>query len=568
MSSFPNVPTSNIFNTADYNVLESGLTIEQANRLYLSLSGGTIGGDLNVLGDYYKNSLLVDLNSITGITPGLVLGEKCVKPDINKDISGFLNLSATSSINVNRTTNGECFIANNGTVRSAIHCLTNSCHIGTTSNHNFNIQSNGSNVIQCLASGVCNIVNSLQIGGTAITSSATELNYNDITTIGTGQASKTLVLDASRNIININSITTNFLNVGSNITASATASNITGYRMSLGQVVVNVGMLSICGSTAVDSNVFPNDNCILSIENSNTSSNIQAEINVSSGVASTSSNSMRMGTITMNDFVLFTNSTERVRLRSANNAFSINSFLQIGDSTDTTRLISALDNNMGVNDQRFITLGKNNNNGNQAEISFQYAGNNSNDNSLLFGFYGGESMRLFKDKCLCINTTEKYYGSGNSRLTIVSPGSEWCAVFKNASASSNQMVAFYSSDNTKQGGITFGAGSTSFNTSSDYRLKNNITPFTNALNIVNQLNPVNFNWIQSNTSDFGFIAHEIQEYVPTIVQGKKDEIDKQGNINPQSVDYGKITPILVGAIQELTNEINILKEKLNRNNIV
>ena len=101
MSSFPNVPTSNIFNTADYNVLESGLTIEQANRLYLSLSGGTIGGDLNVLGDYYKNSLLVDLNSITGITPGLVLGEKCVKPDINKDISGFLNLSATSSINVN-----------------------------------------------------------------------------------------------------------------------------------------------------------------------------------------------------------------------------------------------------------------------------------------------------------------------------------------------------------------------------------------------------------------------------------------------------------------------------------
>lgn len=579
MSSFPNIPTSNIFNTADYNIFEAGLTIEQANRLYLSLGGGTIGGDLNLLGDYYKNSLLVDLNAITGVSAGTATANKALILDGAKEISTLnaitsntyygttaniqlMNtdiLSSVENVNVLRTSNGDCFIAGNGVVSSAIHCLTNSCHIGTTSNHNFNVQANGSNVLQCLATGVCNIVNSLQIGGTTITSSATELNYNDITTIGTGQASKTLVLDASRNITNINSITTSFLNFGTNITGSTTTGNITGYKLSLGEVVNNFGMLSICGSTAVDSQSWGADNCILSIENSNTSSTIKAEINVSSGLASTSTNPLRMGTITNNDFVLFTNSTERCRLRT-DGAFLIDSVLQIRDSTDTSRLISALDSTMETDDKVFITFGKLNANGNQAELAFLYYSSNSDNNAMLFGFYGGESMRMYKDKCLCINSTVKNYQSSNSRLNIVSPGTEWCSIFKTSTAGANQMIGFYSSADVKQGGISFGAGSTTFNTSSDYRLKKNITPLEKSLEIVNKLKPCNFTWLESSINDFGFIAHEIQEFLPQLVQGEKDEIDKQGNINPQSVDYGKLTPVLVSAIQELSSRLKKLED--------
>lgn len=112
-------------------------------------------------------------------------------------------LSLNNELNVIRSSNGEAIRFNNGTVFGAIHLTSNNAHIGTTNNHNFNIQSNNNNVIQCLTSGACNIVNSLQIDGVAITASASELNYNDITTIGVAEASKALVVDSNRDITNI-----------------------------------------------------------------------------------------------------------------------------------------------------------------------------------------------------------------------------------------------------------------------------------------------------------------------------------------------------------------------------
>jgi hypothetical protein len=272
--------------------------------------------------------------------------------------------------------------------------------------------------------------------------------------------------------------------------------------------------------------------------------------------------------------VFFTNGTERIRIR--NNGTKINTSLQVGDSTDTARLISALDSTMVGNSSRYITLGKSNDNGNQAEISFNYQSSNSSSNALTFGFYGGEKMRVNNWGSLMVNATYEGYGGSGSKLVVRAFGaSEWCAVFQNMSSSSNQCIAFYDASGAKSGGITWGSASTSFNTSSDYRLKKDIIPFTNGLNIVNQLNPVNYKWKTSNIDDTGFIAHEIQEILPHVVEGIKDAIYSDNTINPQSVDYGKLTPILVSAIKELNttvenlkNEINILKEKLLRNNII
>ena len=192
-----------------------------------------------------------DINSISGIsttlvpitsvTAGTAAASKALILDSSRDITNINSLTATNNINVTRTTNGECFIASNGTVRTAIHCITHSVHIGTTTNHNFNIQANGQNVLQCLSSGNVNITSStaststttgaltisgglgiggsiniggdinltgsLTLNGTAITATAAKINYLDITTAGTAEASKALVLDASRNIININALT-------------------------------------------------------------------------------------------------------------------------------------------------------------------------------------------------------------------------------------------------------------------------------------------------------------------------------------------------------------------------
>ena len=512
----------------------------------------------------------LNYNDITTIGSGQA--SKALVLDSNRDISNIRKITLNGTEDV--------LTLSNSTTSARINLRfindTKSWELGsrgsTSSNPNsFYLYDNQASSFRLIvdSDGDVNIVNhngsttGLQLGGTLITASATELNYLDFSTgsPGTAEASKALVLNSSRNITNINSITTSFLNFGTNITGSTTAGSITGYRLNLGQVVNNFGMLSICGSTAVDSQAWGTDNCILNIENSNTTSNIMAEINVSSGFASTSTNPLRMGTITNNDFVLFTNSTERCRLR-ANGAFSVGFTLQVGSSTDTGRFISALDGSMATNSIKYLTFGRTNDSGNQAELGFSYVGSNSNDNALTFGFFGGERARLTRYGSFVVGTGTQSIFGGYRATTCFAAGaaSEWLGAWRNNSNSNNRCVAFYDLNDTEKGGITWGTGTTAFNTSSDYRLKKDIIPITNGLELINNLNPVKFKWIDSNSDAEGFIAHELQQYLPHCVDGNKDEYYPNGQIKYQSVDYGKITITLVSAIKELTNRLKILED--------
>jgi hypothetical protein len=92
MSSFPYVPTSNVFNTADYNILDEGLTRDTADHLYLSLSGGTIGGNLDVLGTLSINSVPANLSFITGITAGTASASKALVLDASRNITNINTL--------------------------------------------------------------------------------------------------------------------------------------------------------------------------------------------------------------------------------------------------------------------------------------------------------------------------------------------------------------------------------------------------------------------------------------------------------------------------------------------
>jgi hypothetical protein len=102
--------------------------------------------------------------------------------------------------------------------------------------------------------------------------------------------------------------------------------------------------------------------------------------------------------------------------------------------------------------------------------------------------------------------------------------------------------------------------SVSYNTSSDYRMKKNIKPIENGLKRLCELNPVKFDWKENDSSSEGFIAHEVQEIFPDAISGKKDGELMQG------MDYGRITPLLVKAIQELKAEVDSLKQKCNCKN--
>ena len=109
---------------------------------------------------------------------------------------------------------------------------------------------------------------------------------------------------------------------------------------------------------------------------------------------------------------------------------------------------------------------------------------------------------------------------------------------------------FFSNPNGITGTIQVNGSSTSFNTSSDYRLKNSIAPMTGALAKVVALKPVTYKWNADNTSSEGFIAHELAEVCPQAVTGEKDAVDAEGNPQYQGIDTSFLVATLTAAIQE------------------
>ncbi len=103
----------------------------------------------------------------------------------------------------------------------------------------------------------------------------------------------------------------------------------------------------------------------------------------------------------------------------------------------------------------------------------------------------------------------------------------------------------------------------SFNTSSDYRLKTDLRNYS-GIDLVNKIKTYDFSWKSNNSRMHGVMAHELQEILPYAVSGSKDAIDENGKMVPQGVDYGKITPVLVKAIQEQDEVINNLKKDKER----
>ena len=116
---------------------------------------------------------------------------------------------------------------------------------------------------------------------------------------------------------------------------------------------------------------------------------------------------------------------------------------------------------------------------------------------------------------------------------------------------------------TLYGTISQSGGSTLYNASSDYRLKSNVEPLSNALDIINSLRPVSFTFnSHPDKIQVGFIAHEVQEIVPECITGVKDAVADDGSILPQGIDKSYLVSYLTKAIQELSAENTALKQSL------
>lgn len=129
----------------------------------------------------------------------------------------------------------------------------------------------------------------------------------------------------------------------------------------------------------------------------------------------------------------------------------------------------------------------------------------------------------------------------------------------------NTFVAFINYNNVTAGTITQPTATTvAYNTSSDYRLKENVQPMVGALDKVAALKPCTYKWKDEfgGSNGQGFIAHELQEVVPDCVSGEKDAVDTDGNPVYQGIDTSFLVATLTAAIQEQQAIITTLTERI------
>jgi hypothetical protein len=131
-----------------------------------------------------------------------------------------------------------------------------------------------------------------------------------------------------------------------------------------------------------------------------------------------------------------------------------------------------------------------------------------------------------------------------------------------ASGTGSTVACAFYYNGTQIGTITNTSTATAYNTSSDYRLKENVQPMTGALAKVAALKPCTYTWKADGSDGEGFIAHELAEVVPDAVTGEKDAVNEDGSIKPQGIDTSFLVATLTAAIQEQQAMIDEMKAEI------
>ena len=165
-----------------------------------------------------------------------------------------------------------------------------------------------------------------------------------------------------------------------------------------------------------------------------------------------------------------------------------------------------------------------------------------------------EKMRISSSGYIYVNTGGAEPGASQVGVRIT--GTQGQAFWNSANSGTTGYNHFnFYNDNGAVGSIVTNGSATAFNTSSDYRLKEDLQDF-NGLDKVSKIPVYDFKWKVDDSRSYGVLAHELQEVVPNAVNGEKDAEEMQG------VDYSKVVPLLVKSIQELKAEVEDLKSKI------
>jgi hypothetical protein len=192
------------------------------------------------------------------------------------------------------------------------------------------------------------------------------------------------------------------------------------------------------------------------------------------------------------------------------------------------------------------------------------AGSSSSSGQMIFETGLAERMRIDSSGNLLVNRTSASIAGSTSRFIVEGNSlGEWVTAFNNTRAdAANSNFIIFARQGTQTGSISNTTTATSYVTSSDYRLKENIAPMTGALDKVTQLKPVTYTWKADGSEGQGFIAHELAEVVPDAVTGEKDAVDAEGNPQYQGIDTSFLVATLTAAIQEQQAIITELKTRI------
>lgn len=176
--------------------------------------------------------------------------------------------------------------------------------------------------------------------------------------------------------------------------------------------------------------------------------------------------------------------------------------------------------------------------------------------------FGTTSTQLGPSETIAAyNNTASFALSAVGTSSGVSPVGIW----NTATTGDNAFTTFYTEASvTARGSISYnrGAGLVAYNTTSDYRIKTDITPIEGAIGMVSKLQPKNFRMFNAPNKALGFIAHELQAVVPQAVTGTKDAVDTKGKPILQQVDISQVVPLLTKAIQEQQAIITALEARI------
>jgi hypothetical protein len=181
---------------------------------------------------------------------------------------------------------------------------------------------------------------------------------------------------------------------------------------------------------------------------------------------------------------------------------------------------------------------------------------------LTFGIDSVEKARIDISGRLLVGTST---ADGMGGITIGNDASAGAKqiLFNRASTTGTSYPLDFRNNGTVVGAIAYSNTSTTYATSSDYRLKENVIAVTDGITRLQQLKPSRFNFIvdPDHTVD-GFIAHEAQAIVPECVTGDKDAVDADGNPIYQGIDQSKLVPLLTAALQEAIGRIETLEAEV------